>query len=51
MLVTEQSFGNTAQEFYKQPVSKTDLRSKEFAVEKATEEQSPLFKAEDKPLG
>ena len=50
-MVTEQSFGNTAHEFYKEPVSKTDQRSKEFAVEKATEERSPLFKMEDKPLG
>ena len=56
MIVTEQSFGNTAQEFYTQAAaaaaSKNDDEQRQVpvTVEKATEERSPLYRAEDKPL-
>ena len=55
MIVTEQSFGNTAQEFYTQAAaaaSKNDDEQRQVpvTVAKATEERSPLYRAEDKPL-
>ena len=67
MLVTEQSFGNTAQEFHKEKVSNhgnDSLPGEEAAniagpyyneaaadVVKTSEERSPLFKTEDKRQG